>query len=89
MTQTDYLIEKKIDISHVMASVCDRTTVNTCQKEDIIGLMEEPFIRPFKWTVCQLQVNEMYFRHLTQNFEGQKYDILICQVQLKTNGILR
>jgi hypothetical protein len=66
----DFLNEKDISTSELVAIGCDGTNINTGAKNGVIALIERDIGRPVQWLICQLHANELPLRHLLQNLDG-------------------
>ena len=49
---------------------CDGTVVNTGVNNGVIRKLEEKIQKPVHWINCQLNANELIFRHLFKHHDG-------------------
>lgn len=63
--------QNNIDISNLKMIGCDGTAVNTGRKSGVIRILETRLKRPLQWVICLLHANELPFRHLFQQLDGQ------------------
>ena len=57
--------------NNIIAIGCDGTAVNTGAKGSVIRIIEVKLNKPVHWFMCQLQVNELPLRILSQTLDGK------------------
>lgn len=68
---TNFVAQKEISLSKLVAVGCDGTNVNTGQKNGIIRRLETFVGHKLHWFVCLLHTNELPLRHLFQKIDGK------------------
>jgi hypothetical protein len=68
---TNYITQKGIALSKLVAIGCDGTNVNTGKKNGIVKHLEVFVGHKLHWFVCLLHTNELPLRHLFKKIDGK------------------